>query len=152
VTIGRLGGVFALLYASHPLADFWVQTNHQAAAKGGHGRDAQRACAAHVATLTATHALTLTAGSLAAGERLPAGRTAAGLAFIAVTHYAIDRRWTLRRLTEWLAFTGKPAFHDMGMPRDGHDDNACLGTGAHALDQALHIFCLAVAAGIIARP
>lgn len=148
--LGRLGGVFALLYGSHPLADYWVQTNHQAQAKGGDGWAGRRACAAHVATLTATHAIALTAGAAATGEHLPACRVAAGLAFNAITHYIIDRRQPLRRLAGLLAFTGKPAFHDMGMPRDGHDDNLCLGTGAMALDQALHVACLAVTAGYIA--
>ena len=150
--LGRLGGTFALLYGSHPIADLWVQTNWQAATKGGQGADARRACATHVATLTATHALALTAGALATGERLPLRRVAAGLAVNAATHYVIDRRKPLRRLAELLAATGKPEFHDLGMPRDGHDDNPCLGTGAYALDQALHSACLAAVAGYIARP
>jgi hypothetical protein len=150
--LGRLGGIFALLYGSHPLADYWVQTNHQAATKGGDGWAARRACAAHVATLTATHALALAAGTLATGERIPIRRAGGGLAFNAATHYVIDRRQPMRRLTEVLASIGKPDFHDVGKPRPGRDDNPCLGTGAHVLDQALHIACLAVTAGWIARP
>lgn len=146
----NLGSVFALLFAGHQVGDYWSQTNTQAAAKGGDGWLARRACAAHVATLTLTQVAFLAGGTALSGERLAARRVAAGLAFNAVTHYVIDRRRPLRRLAGLLAFTGKPAFHDMGMPRDGHDDNPCLGTGAMALDQALHVACLAVTAGYIA--
>lgn len=145
-TLGRLGGVFALLYGSHPLADYVIQTDAQAAAKGGDGNAARRACAAHVATLTATHALALTAGCLATGEHLPLGRTVAGLAFIAGTHYMLDRRWTVARLSDVIGL----GFYGFGKPREGRDDNPCLGTGAHAVDQALHVGCLAVAAAYIA--
>lgn len=140
------GSAFALLYAGHQLGDYWVQTNAQAAAKGGEGWNGRRACAAHVATLTLTQAAMLAAGTALAGERIPVRRAVVGLAGNAVTHYVIDRRWTLRRMTEWLAATGKPEFHDLGKPRPGRGDNPCLGTGAHALDQALHVAFLALAA------
>jgi hypothetical protein len=39
---------------------------------------------------------------------------AAGQAFSAVTHYAIDRRWTLLAVAVLL---GKREFHDLGAPR-----------------------------------
>lgn len=137
------GTAFALLYAGHQLGDYWVQTNAQAAAKGGEGRDARRACAAHVATLTLTQAALLATGTTLAGERIPIRRAAIGLAGNALTHYAIDRREPLRRLADLIGIT---RFHDLGKPRAGRDDNPCLGTGAHALDQALHVACLALAA------
>lgn len=153
MTLARLGGVAALLCASHPVADFWVQTDRQAVCKGGPGWPGQRACAAHVVTLTATHALALGLGAAAVGERLDPRRVAAGLAFNAATHYVIDRREPMRRLAGLLAFSGKDRFHDVGKPRDGHDDNPCLGTGSLVLDQALHHLCLGITACVIAgRP
>lgn len=150
MTLARLGGVAALLYASHPAADLWVQTNTMAARKGGPGWPARRACAAHVATLTATHALALGLGAAAVGERLEPRRVVTGLAFNAVTHYIVDRREPMRRLAGLLAWTGKDEFHEFGKPRPGRDDNPCLGTGAFVLDQALHHLCLGVAACLIA--
>lgn len=143
-TIGRLGGVYALLDAGNAIGDFWVQAPAQAAAKGDPGWPGRLACVRHVATLTATQGLFLAAGAFAARERLDGRRVAMGLAVNAATHYWADRRTPLR----WLATrTGRASFYDLGAPADGC--SPCLGTGAYALDQAFHRGMLAVAAVII---
>jgi len=76
---------FAALFVGHQLADHWVQTDGQAAAKGQPGWRGRWACTRHVLTYTAVR-------------------------------------------------TGSRAFVRMGAPREGHDDQPHLGTGAYALD------------------
>jgi Protein of unknown function (DUF3307) len=147
MSLTRLGGVYALLHASHELGDHWIQTNYQAQIKGRPDQDGRAACARHVAGLTATHGLALAAGCLATGERLRLARVAAGLGLIAVTHYWADRRTTLAGLADRV---GKSEYYQLGQPRPGHDDAPHVGTGAFHLDQAWHLVWLAVAAAIIA--
>jgi hypothetical protein len=146
MTLGRLGGVYALLHASDRVADMWVQTDNQAQHKGDNGWNGQLACARHVATLTATQALTLWAGSRLVRERPNTRRMLLGLAFSAVSHYAADRRehGILPKLTERLAFTGKDVFYRVG---DGKA--APCGTAAFGLDQTFHDGCRIIAALII---
>jgi len=144
--LGRLGGVYALLHAGHAVGDHWVQTNDQAKDKSEEGPRGQQACAAHVATLTATQALFLTLGSLAAGERLNPRYVALGLAVNAASHYAADRRehGALPKLAKALRRFGKEDFLAFG------DEKAApCGTGAYALDQAWHHGWLAISAAII---
>lgn len=136
-----MGDTFALLLASHEVADHWVQTHRQATTKGRPGREGRAACARHVTGLIAAHGAALAAGALATGERLRPGRTVAGLAVIAATHYWADRRTTLAALADR---TGKTEFYQLGDPKA-----APTGTGAYALDQAWHVGWLAVAALII---
>lgn len=141
MSLGRLGGVYALLQASHEVADHWIQRSEEALDKGGDGWRARRACARHVAALTATQALTLTIGARMVGETLNIRRVAAGLAVNAALHYWADRRSTLANLAER---TGKGEFYRLGDPA-----YAPTGTGAYALDQAFHTGCLALTAAII---
>ncbi|RAJ42818.1 hypothetical protein K353_02495 [Kitasatospora sp. SolWspMP-SS2h] len=129
----RFAAAYALLRAAADVADHWVQSDHQATTKGQHDHNegqsstaGRAACAAHVATYTATQAAALLAGSRLLGVRLRPGPLAAGLALSAVTHYIADRREPLRRLAD---ATGKANFvrlTDHGM------------NGAYALDQAWH--------------
>jgi hypothetical protein len=146
MSLGHLGGVYALLHAGHEVADHWVQTDNQAQRKGDEGERGQRACAAHVATLTATQALFLAAGCIAARERLSVSRVAIGLTINAVSHYAADRRehGALPKLVDRLGRFGKRGFYELG---DGKA--APCGTGTYALDQAWHIGWLAITAAII---
>lgn len=144
--IATFAAVFAALYAAHALADHWIQTGRQAMTKGLPGWPGRRACAAHVATLTATMAAALGA-LVAAGAHLAPWPLVVGLAVNAVTHYWADRRTTLARLA---AALGKAEFYRLGAPRPGRDDNPTLGTGAYALDQAWHMAWLFAAALIIA--
>lgn len=148
MTAAVFAAAFAVLYAAHQVADHWVQTNHQAQHKALPGWVGRKACAAHVATYTATCATALLALTLATDVRLPAVNVAVALGVNAVSHYVADRRTPLQRLAELIP--GKAAFWALGTPRPGHDDNASLGTGAYALDQSWHVGWLAVAALLIA--
>ena len=140
----RFAVSYALLRAAADVADHWVQTDHQAANKGQHDHNegqssaaGRRACAAHVATYTATQGAALLAGSRALGVRLRPGPVVAALALSAVTHYVADRREPLRRLAD---ATGKSNFvrlADFGM------------NGSYRLDQAWH-HAFETAAAVIA--
>jgi hypothetical protein len=136
------GDVFAALFAAHHIGDYWAQTGDQAARKALPGREGRAACARHVASMTAVKAAALAALHLS-GRRISPGRAAVALAADAASHYWADRRAPLRRLAER---AGKESFLALGVPREGHDDNPCLGTGGHALDQAWHIAWLYAAA------
>jgi hypothetical protein len=125
--------VFVALFVAHQVADHWVQTDHQAQAKGGDGWHARAACAAHVATYTVTAAIVLMITVYVAGIELSPARAALGLAVSAVTHYTADRRTPLRRVAAGL---GKGAYWDRG--------------GAYPLDQSFHYLWLWVAALICA--
>lgn len=127
--------IFVALYAAHQVADHWVQTQRQADAKGGKGWAARLACAAHVATYTATALVALVAMALVTGVALHPAAVAAGLAVSAVTHYFADRRsplaWMATRLGKsewWLTHGG----------------------GLYALDQSWHVGWLFVAALVAA--
>jgi hypothetical protein len=144
---GTFAAVFAALFVAHQFADHWVQTHHQAQAKGAAGWTGRLACAGHVATYTATAVVALVVAGAVLDLGLSVPRVAAGLVVSAVTHYWADRRFTLAALAERL---GKGGFYRLGAPRPGRDDNPGLGTGAYALDQSFHIAFLFVAALVIA--
>lgn len=135
--------VFAALFVAHQVADHWVQTDTQAARKGLPGRAGRIACTGHVATYTLTALVFVTPVVLATHVPVNGTGLAAGLAFSAVTHWIIDRRWPLLWLAE---HTGSRRFVRLGAPRPGHDDNPTLGTGAYALDQSGHYAALFIAA------
>ena len=139
--------VFTALFVAHQVADHWVQTQHQADAKGRPGWPGRIACAAHVASYTATAVLALAAVHLTLGVPLAPWPVAAGLTVSAMTHYVADRRTPLKRLAEQV---GAGRFYALGIPRAGRDDNPSIGTGAYALDQSLHYLFLFIAALIIA--
>lgn len=140
---------FIALYAAHMVGDHWVQTAHQAAHKGDPGRKGRLACFWHVYTYTVTSAVFLVALDAAFDLRYPDWQMYAGLVVSAATHYIADRRTPLKRLAGWLSRFGKDGFYQLGMPREGKDDNPSLGTGAYALDQSWHIFWLFIAALIM---
>jgi hypothetical protein len=162
--------VYAALFAAHGLGDVWVQRHRHVLAKGDANWHGQLACAIHVTTYTVTTALAVLGVMLAPfGTHITWAGFAAGQAFSAITHYAIDRRWTLLQLAILL---GKRDFHDLGAQRDlmvvackpvldttpsgqvhgGHVDvvvpldNAVHATGANSLDQTLHLAALFVSA------
>jgi hypothetical protein len=154
--------VYAALSVAHGLGDTWVQRHRHALAKGARDRRGQAACAAHVTTytLTTTVAVLLVWG-LPLGTHITWAGFAAGQAFSAVTHYAIDRRWTLLAAAN---LAGKRDYHDLGTPRpltvlatrrvlvtdpagapheEDHDervplDNPPASTGANSLDRTAH--------------
>ncbi|MBM9504821.1 hypothetical protein [Actinacidiphila acididurans] len=88
----RFAAVYAALTASHEVADYWVQNDAQATAKGQAGRDGVTACVKHVVTYTAVQALALTVTSRTLNLRLTPGRAALALTVSAVTHYVADRQ------------------------------------------------------------
>ena len=136
--------VFAALYAAHQVGDHWVQTDHDARHKGGPGWAGRRACASHVLSMTITKVVALAALTIVTGlDTSPLWITIA-LAVDAISHYWADRRTTLAHLAALIP--GKAGFYLLGRPREGHDDNPCLGTGAYALDQSFHVAFLFVAA------
>lgn len=162
--------VYVALFTAHGLGDHWVQRSCDALGKGAQNVRGQLHCAWHVTTYTLT---TLTAvmlvWALPLGAHITWAGIAAGQVFSAVTHYAIDRRWTLLRLAN---LAGKREFHDLGQPRPltvlahrkvlvdtasgpSHEevapvevplDNPSLGTGAYSLDQTAHMAALFVSA------
>lgn len=141
---------FIALYAAHMVGDHWVQTGHQAAHKGDPGRAGQMACYMHVLTYSITGCVFVGAMNLVTGAVHNPVQFYAGMIISAVTHYIADRRTPLKRLAGWLSGIGKDGFYQLGMPREGRDDNPSLGTGAYALDQSWHIFWLFIAALIMA--
>ncbi len=127
----------AVLLVGHSLGDHVAQTDRQATHKSGPGAAGWRALAGHLLSyhLTITAALLLTCAVL----RLPlsvAGVTA-GVAFSAVTHGLLDRRWPVRAV---LRATGSPQFADTTSP-------VC---GMYVADQALHQASLLISALLIA--
>lgn len=125
-------GVAMALYAAHHVADYWVQTDAQAKAKGAAGASGRRACSAHVATYVATQAVFLLTLVLVTGVALHPGRVVMALLISGVTHWTADRRE--RGLLFWLA-NRVPGKRDFLVFDRGH-----LASGAWALDQSWHIF------------
>lgn len=136
-----------VLLVAHTVADHWVQTSHQAATKGAPGWVGRRACAAHVATYTATTAVTVGIVWVLFGLPISPVGFVLGQAVSAVSHYVADRRTPLARLADRLSLGG---FYRLGAPRDGREDNPSLGTGAYALDQSWHHGWLLIAAVVTA--
>lgn len=163
--------VSAALLAAHHLGDYWLQTHHQATHKGDHTRIGKWMCLKHVLVYTsATSAAVLLVLHLPLGAHASPAGIVAGQVFSAVTHYALDRRWTVQRLAGW---TGKRDYHDLGKPRSYrvtaqkvvlrpaephgtyHEhietvvvplDALSAHTGANSLDQAAHWVVLFIAA------
>jgi hypothetical protein len=105
------------LYAAHHAGDYWVQTDHDAAGKGGPGWAGRLACLRHVATYTLTQAVFLILTAAALDLHLAAWGVAPALLVSAGTHYLADRRdhglmfWLARRIP------GKERFLKLGVPR-----------------------------------
>lgn len=135
------------LLVAHHVADHWVQTSHQAAAKSAKGNAGRAACAAHVATYTAVTASGVGMVWGALGLPISASGFFTGQLVSAATHYWADRRSTLARFAE---LVGNGEFYRLGAPRSGKDDNPHLGTGAYVLDQSWHWLWLFAAALITA--
>jgi hypothetical protein len=120
-----LVGVALLL--SHPVADLWIQTDHQAANKGTRDWTGRWNCAKHATTYTLTTvaaaAVLLWVGGVIGAVSL----TGAVVATIlhGGSHYWIDRRFTLRGVARC---AGKLAFYERTTPL----------VGSYLLDQAAH--------------
>ena len=140
----RFAAAYAVLTASHEVADHWVQWDHSARHKGDRGPRGAAQCAAHVASYTATQALALYAADRYLQLGLNPRRAAAALAVSAVTHYVADRQgnhWRdehPRGIVRLAAATG----HAGWLKRDP-------GSG-YLMDQAWHKGWIAVAAMVAA--
>jgi hypothetical protein len=129
----------ATLYAAHQLADHVLgQSDQQATNKAAPGLTGWRNLIAHV-VLYHLVVIAMLAAAVAA-LRLPVTVTGltTGIAFSALTHGFLDRRWPVRWLLE---HTGSAAFSRQA----GHGIN-----GMYLADQALHYTCLWIAALLIA--
>ena len=131
----RFGVVSAVRNAAHQLADYWVQSDHQAVTKGKPGLEGSTACAAHVLSYSL-----VSAGAVALANRVfKLGLSWRGMALgevvSAVTHYAADRR-EHGLMFPAAAKLGKAGFIERG--------------GAPLLDQAWHHAFNAAASAVIA--
>lgn len=126
--------LFVLLYVAHLIADYALQTDHQAAHKADPGRPGWTADLAHAATHAAVTALMLGVGAVALHHGPGIAAAALAVAFIAATHAFIDRRWPIRVL---MARTGQRGFYEQG--------------GAAHVDQVAHVTVLLLAALALAR-
>jgi hypothetical protein len=114
--------LFVLLYVAHHLSDYPFQTDHQAAHKAEHSAAGWRANLLHSGTHIATTAVLLVVGALVLGLHPSVAGTAAALAWLGVSHSAIDRRSGVRW---WMEHTGQGGYIAHG--------------GALTVDQAAHI-------------
>ena len=119
--------VFLVLLAGHLLGDWVAQTDWQATTK----TRSWAALTAHVASYHLLMGLLLLIPILRDGW--PAGKALAALAASAITHAVIDRRWPVRAL---MRAAGSPGF-------------ATIEWGVIAVDQALHLFILAMLAVLL---
>jgi hypothetical protein len=120
--------VFLVLLAGHLLGDWVAQNDWQATNK----TRSWAALTAHVASYHLLMGLLLLIPLLRDGW--PAGKALAALAVSALTHAVIDRRWPVRAL---MRAAGSPGF-------------AAVEWGVIAVDQALHLFILAILAVLLA--
>ena len=139
--------VLPSLLVAHHVADHWVQTSHQSLNKHRVSWAGRWACAKHVGTYTLITASTVALVWAVLGVAITPVGFVAGQVVSAVTHYWADRRFTLAALARRV---GNGEFYAVGAPREGHDDNPSLGTGAYVLDQSFHWAWLLVAALITA--
>jgi hypothetical protein len=126
--------VFVLLYVAHLLADYVLQTDHQADHKADRTPAGWYANISHATTHVAACAATLVIGWAALdGVHLHPLTTALALAWVGLSHGFIDRRWPI---AWWMNHTGSNAFYTKG--------------GAAYVDQTAHIAALFIAALIFA--
>lgn len=132
--------VFAAFLIGHYLADYFVQTDHQAQHKGLTGsrsNEGRRNCAVHAVTYTATLAGVL--GLALNVEDVEFSTTASLVVSVAlilngVTHYVIDRRWTLEAFARLIGKSGWLDNDPEALPK---------------LDQAAHLVLLGAVALVL---
>jgi hypothetical protein len=125
-----------VLLVAHQVGDHVVQTDHQASGKAGSGWPALTAMAGHIAGYHVIAVGLLVGTFVVLGLPLTVTGVAAGLAFSAVTHALLDRRWPVTRLLRLLR---SPRFAEATTP-------VC---GAYTADQALHQGALLISAVLI---
>ncbi|MFB7917857.1 DUF3307 domain-containing protein [Streptomyces sp. NPDC056061] len=118
-----------LLYLGHLIADYPLQTDHQAEHKTLPSAAGWRANLGHAATHVAVYGLLLALGAAVLGWRLPLLPALAALLWIGATHAFIDRRWPV---AAWMRLARQESWATSG--------------GAVHVDQTAHIAALVVAA------
>jgi hypothetical protein len=151
------------LYCAHHVADYWVQTDWQAAHKGLPTGIGRVACTSHVLTYVMTQFAFLALLWMVTDIRVSTFGLVSALTVSGVTHWIADRRAPLMRI--FIFLTGNTSFAKLGVPRKGmilvsydgsltHEcvpiDNPSLGTGPAVLDQSWHIFWGVFVAALIA--
>jgi Protein of unknown function (DUF3307) len=126
-----------VLLVAHQVGDHVIQTDHQAAGKAGPGLTALWAMLGHLAGYHAVAAVLLVGTFAVLGLPLTWWGVLAGVAFSALTHAALDRRWPVRAILRRL---GSPQFAESTGP-------VC---GMYAADHALHQLSLLGSALLIA--
>lgn len=122
-----------VLVVAHQVGDHVVQTDQQAQAKASRWR----ALAGHLAGYHLTAVVLLVGTDTLLGLPISARGLVAGLAFSALTHALLDRRWPVRAI---LRATRSPEFAEATTP-------VC---GLYVADQALHQLALLISALLIA--
>ncbi len=132
----------AALLVAHYLGDYFIQTDVQAQNKGRRGsyienRIGRMHCLAHALTYTATLAFVLGAVFVVTDVpfTLQAGTVVCAALFLnGITHYVIDRRWTLEAFARKIGKSGWIDNDPEALPK---------------LDQAAHLVLLGVAALVL---
>jgi hypothetical protein len=124
------------LLVAHQLGDHVLQTDRQAAGKAN-GRGWWRPMTGHLLGYHATAAVVVVGTGAVLGLPLTVRGVLVGLAFSALTHGLLDRRWPVRAV---LRAMGSPRFAETTAP-------IC---GIYAADQALHKLALLGSALLIA--
>ena len=114
--------LFLVLFVAHFAGDYLFQTDAMAKHKAEHSREGWRHNLNHVASHVAASFGALFVAQAALGLRTSAAATIGGIAWIALSHGFIDRRWPV---AWWMKRTGSGDFFDHG--------------GAPLVDQAMHI-------------
>jgi hypothetical protein len=135
----RFAATFIALHAAHNLADYWMQTTHQATDKGRFGNAHENAagrlaCLSHVASYTAISTSAVVGANAALRLGLGWQGIVVGQLLSSASHYFADRRHTLRSLA---ARMGKLELYDSG---EG------FASGSVVLDQSWHQVWLTLAA------
>ncbi|PCG82643.1 hypothetical protein CIB93_29065 [Streptomyces sp. WZ.A104] len=118
--------LFVLLYLGHLLADYPLQTDHQAAHKADRCAAGWAANLRHAATHVATCAAALAVGALALDDvALSLPVAVAALLWIGTTHAVIDRRWPV---AWWMNHTGQASWAKHGGA--AHVDLLCTNAAA----------------------
>ncbi len=153
LTTARFGVIAPTLLLTHPAADHWVQTGHQATTKFTKDWAGRWACTMHVTTYTLFLAAVAVPVLLLLG--LPIGWPwfIGGLVLNAATHWICDRREWLQRLAKLTGSDGLWFLWHFGrvIPEKDRRDPSKLGFGAWALDQSAHSLLFIPAALIMAQ-
>ena len=134
--------VFAAFLIGHYLGDYFVQTDHQAQHKsltGAHSAEGRANCAMHAFTYTVTLCIVLSGALYVEDVTFSVFDlliTWSALVLNGVTHYVIDRRWTLEAFARFMGKSGWIDADREALPK--------LDQAAHVV--LLGVFALAVAA------